>query len=69
LSNSGLGIEKTTACLVPSSRAWGLDDFEHTVLLRPQFPIEAGLVARRFTAAAVLLLEQQRSLSLEDDVR
>jgi hypothetical protein len=46
-----------------------LDDFEHTVLLRPQFPIEAGLVARRFTAAAVLLLEQQRGLSLEDDVR
>lgn len=51
------------------SGAWGLADLEHGIRLSPQSIIEAGSVAKQFTAAAILLLEQQGRLSLDDDVR
>jgi CubicO group peptidase (beta-lactamase class C family) len=51
------------------SRAWGMADLEHNVPLTTQSIIEAGSVSKQFTAGAILLLEQQGKLSLEDDVR
>ena len=51
------------------SKAYGMADLEHNVPLTLTSKIEAGSVSKQFTAAAILLLEQQRKLSLNDDVR
>jgi CubicO group peptidase (beta-lactamase class C family) len=51
------------------SKAYGMEDLEHDVPLKLTSKIEAGSVSKQFTAAAILLLEQQGKLSLNDDVR
>ncbi len=51
------------------SKAWGMADLEHSVPLTTQSISEAGSVSKHITAAAILLLEQQGKLSLDDDVR
>lgn len=51
------------------SKAYGMADLEHSVPLTLTSKIEAGSVSKQFTAAAILLLEQQGKLSLKDDVR
>jgi len=49
--------------------AWGMADLEHKVPMQLESRIEAGSVSKQFTAGAILLLEQQGKLSVEDDVR
>src|ERR1700761_767636 len=51
------------------SRAWGLADLERHVPYTTETITEDGSITKQFTAAAVLLLEQQGKLSLNDDVR
>lgn len=51
------------------SFARGMADLEHAASLTKLSKIEAGSVSKQFTAACVLLLEQQGKLSLNDDVR
>lgn len=51
------------------SKAYGMADLEHHAPLTPQSPVEIGSVSKQFTAACILLLEQQGKLSLDDDVR
>jgi CubicO group peptidase (beta-lactamase class C family) len=51
------------------SKAWGIADLEHAIPLTTTSPCEAGSVSKQFTAAAILLLEQQGKLSLNDDIR
>lgn len=51
------------------SKAWGMADLEHNVTLTTESVTEAGSVSKQFTAAAILLLEQQGKLSLDDDVK
>jgi len=51
------------------SKAWGLADIERNVPYSTETVTEAGSITKQFTAAAVLLLEQQGKLSLHDDVR
>jgi len=51
------------------SKAWGMADLEHTIPLTTESILEAGSVSKQFTAAAILLLEQQGKLSLDDDVK
>ncbi|MEZ5316908.1 MAG: serine hydrolase domain-containing protein [Vicinamibacterales bacterium] len=50
-------------------RAYGMADLEHDAVLRPDSIIEAGSVSKQFTAAAVLLLVGDGTLSLDDPVR
>jgi len=50
------------------TKAWGMADLEHKVPLTTESIIEAGSVSKQFTAACILLLEQQGKLSLNDDV-
>lgn len=50
------------------SKAYGMADLEHRVALTINSVIEAGSVSKQFTAAAILLLEQEGKLSLSDDV-
>ena len=51
------------------SKAWGLEDIERHVPYTTETVTEAGSITKQFTAAALLLLEQQGKLSLNDDVR
>lgn len=51
------------------SKAWGMADLEHNAPLTTESISEAGSVSKQFTAAAILLLEQQGKLSLDDDVK
>ncbi|WP_336517818.1 serine hydrolase [Pollutibacter soli] len=51
------------------SKAWGMADMEHNISLTKESVTEAGSVSKQFTAACILLLEQEGKLSLDDDVR
>jgi len=51
------------------SKAWGLANIEHHVPYTTETVTEAGSISKQFVAAAILLLEQQGKLSLNDDVR
>ncbi len=51
------------------STAKGMANLEYGVSLTKSSKIEAGSVSKQFTAACILLLEQQSKLSLNDDVR
>ena len=50
-------------------KAFGLADLEHNVPNTPQTIFESGSVAKLFTAAALVLLQQDGKLSLDDPVR
>jgi len=51
------------------SKAYGMADMEHDVPLSMNSKMEAGSVSKQFTAAAILLLEQQGKLSLSDPLK
>ena len=50
-------------------RAYGMADLEHAVANTPATIFEPGSVTKQFTAAAVVLLALDGTLSLDDDVR
>ena len=50
-------------------KAFGLADLEHNVPNTPQTIFESGSVAKQFTAAALVLLQQEGKLSIDDPVR
>ncbi len=51
------------------SAGYGMADLEHSIAITPESVFEAGSISKQFTAFAVLLLEQQGKLSLDDSVR
>ena len=64
---AGAGEERVPAS--PLLRAWGMAELEHGLANTPSTIFEAGSVSKQFTAAAVILLELDGLLSLDDDVR
>ncbi len=50
-------------------RAFGLAEMEHNIANTPQTIFESGSVAKQFTAAALVLLQQEGKLSIDDPVR
>jgi CubicO group peptidase (beta-lactamase class C family) len=50
-------------------KAFGLAEMEHKIPNTPQTIFESGSVAKQFTAAALVLLEQDGKLKLDDPVR
>jgi len=50
-------------------KAFGLAELEHNVPNTPQTVFESGSVAKQFTAAALVLLQQDGKLSLDDAVK
>ncbi len=50
-------------------KAYGLADVELQVPIAPEMVFRIGSVTKQFTAAAVLLLEQEGKLSIGDDIR
>jgi CubicO group peptidase (beta-lactamase class C family) len=68
-SNPGAQLAISRNGKVIFSKAWGMADMEHNTALTIESITEAGSVSKQFTAAAILLLEQQGKLSLDDNVR
>ena len=50
-------------------KAFGLAEMEHNIPNTPQTIFESGSVAKQFTAAALVLLEQDGKLKIDDPVR
>ncbi len=50
-------------------KAFGLAEMEHNIPNTPQTIFESGSVAKQFTAAALVLLQQDGKLSIDDPVR
>ena len=50
-------------------KAFGLAELEHNISNTPQTIFESGSVAKQFTAAALVLLQQDGKLSLDDPVK
>ncbi|MEQ1641869.1 MAG: serine hydrolase domain-containing protein, partial [Pyrinomonadaceae bacterium] len=50
-------------------QAFGLAEMEHNVPNTPQTVFESGSVAKQFTASALVLLQQDGKLSIDDPVR
>ena len=50
-------------------RAYGMADLEQGVAVRPDTVFNIASVSKQFTAVALLLLQEQGKLSLDDDVR
>ncbi|MGB7208854.1 MAG: serine hydrolase domain-containing protein [Pyrinomonadaceae bacterium] len=50
-------------------KAFGLAEMEHNIANTPQTIFESGSVAKQFTAAALVLLQQEGKLSIDDPVR
>ena len=50
-------------------KAFGLAEMEHNIANTPQTIFESGSVAKQFTAAALVLLEMDGKLKLDDPVR
>lgn len=51
------------------AKAYGMADLEHDVRNTPDTIFEAGSVSKQFTAMAILLLEKDGKLSVDDPVR
>ena len=50
-------------------KAFGLAEMEHNIQNTPQTIFESGSVAKQFTAAALVLLQQDGKLNIDDPVR
>jgi CubicO group peptidase (beta-lactamase class C family) len=50
-------------------KGYGLAELELSVPIEPDMVFRIGSVTKQFTAAAILLLEQQGKLSVQDDIR
>jgi CubicO group peptidase (beta-lactamase class C family) len=51
------------------ARGYGMANLEHAIPITPRTVFDIGSTAKQFTAASILLLEQQGKLSLDDDIR
>src|SRR5882724_6476135 len=51
------------------SKGYGLANVEEHVPIKPSTVFDIGSTSKQFTAASILLLEQQGKLSVNDDVR
>ena len=50
-------------------RGYGMADLDHDVTITPATVFHVASISKQFTAAAILLLEQDGKLSVDDDVR
>ena len=49
-------------------RAYGMADLDHDVILTTDTPFHVASISKQFTAASIVLLEQDGKLSFDDDV-
>ena len=65
----GAAVAVAREGLVLHAQGFGLANLEFSVPISPQTAFNAGSVAKQFTATAILLLEAQGRLTLDDPVR
>jgi CubicO group peptidase (beta-lactamase class C family) len=68
-STPGCAVGVSEGGKIVLERAYGMADLEHGVPNAPDTIFEAGSVSKQFTATAVLLLERDGKLSLDDPIR
>jgi CubicO group peptidase (beta-lactamase class C family) len=51
------------------ARGYGMASLEHGVALSPRSVLDVGSISKQFTAMAILMLQQEGKLSLDDPVR
>jgi CubicO group peptidase (beta-lactamase class C family) len=68
-STPGCAVGVSVAGKPVLARGYGMADLERGVPITADTILETGSVAKQFTAAAVLLLERDGRLSLDDEVR
>ena len=49
-------------------KAYGMANLEHRIALQPEMAMRVGSITKQFTATAIMLLAEQRELSLTDDI-
>ena len=54
---------------VQYARGYGMASLEHGVALSPRSVLDVGSISKQFTAMAILMLEKEGKLSLDDPVR
>ncbi len=67
--NPGAQLTVSKNGVVLFSKAWGMANLENNIPMSMNNVTEAGSVSKQFTAAAILMLEAQGKLSLDDDIR
>src|SRR5437868_3424445 len=51
------------------ARGYGMASLEHGIALSPRSVLDVGSISKQFTAMAMLILQQEGKLSLEDPIR
>ncbi len=67
--NPGAQLTVSKNGVILFSKAWGIANLENNIPMSMNNVTEAGSVSKQFTAAAILMLEAQGKLSLDDDIR
>jgi CubicO group peptidase (beta-lactamase class C family) len=67
--NPGAQLTISKNGVILFSKAWGMANLENNIPMSLNNVTEAGSVSKQFTAAAVLMLEMQGKLSIDDDIR
>lgn len=65
----GCAVSVMKAGKIVYARGYGMADVAHGIPLTPRTPLWAASTSKQFTALAVLLLEGDGKLRLDDDVR
>ena len=65
----GCAVAATQNGKLVANRAYGLADLERNVPITPDTLFDAASIRKQFVAAAILLLVEEKRLSLTDDVR
>ena len=67
--NPGAQLTVSKNGVILFSKTWGMANLENNIPMSMNNVTEAGSVSKQFTAAAILILEAQGKLSLDDDIR
>ena len=65
----GCAVAVTRGTQVIFARGYGMASLELNVPITPRTVMDIGSVSKQFTAASILMLQQEGKLSLDDDVR
>jgi CubicO group peptidase (beta-lactamase class C family) len=65
----GCAVAVMRAGKIVYERGYGMADLDHSIAITPTTIFHAASLAKQFTAMAILLLEEQGKLKLNDDVR
>ncbi len=65
----GCSLAVTRAGKLIYSRGYGMEDLDHDLAITPESVFHVASISKEFTAASILMLEEEGRLSIDDDVR